>query len=99
MHKHINFECGHCRKTYSYQFILRCRECHGVINPIYNLDRFELQKSDKPLERYFSLTPIQDTSSVFSLGEGNTPCVFAKTLGREIGITKLYLKDETRNLT
>ena len=99
MRKHITLECGHCRKTYSYQFILRCPECHGVINPVYNLDRFELQKSDKSLERYFSLTPIQDTSSIFSLGEGNTPCVFAKTLGREIGITKLYLKDETRNLT
>ena len=48
--------------------------------------------------RYEELLPVRQKFAV-KLGEGNTPLIHAKRLGEKLGISKLYLKDETRNPT
>lgn len=99
MQKKIILQCSDCKKTFPYQFLLHCPYCNGIIDPQYDLSKFTLHDASSPLERYFSLVPFQDTKSIVNLGEGNTPCVHAKTLGKELGLEKLYLKDETGQIT
>ena len=48
--------------------------------------------------RYEELLPVRQKFAV-KLGEGSTPLIHAKRLGEKLGISKLYLKDETRNPT
>ncbi|MEU1024673.1 pyridoxal-phosphate dependent enzyme [Streptomyces sp. NPDC005904] len=52
-----------------------------------------------PGARYFDLLPLRGPGSVLDIGDGNTPCVHARTLGARLGLDQLYLKDETRNAT
>jgi threonine synthase len=51
------------------------------------------------LWRYRELLPLQDDVNLVSLGEGFTPLLDAKTLAREIGIDRLWIKDEAQNPT
>ena len=50
-------------------------------------------------EKYFELLPLLDRASVVSIGEGYTPFFRAKRLGNELGMSGLWLKDETGNPT
>jgi threonine synthase len=48
--------------------------------------------------RYRELLPV-DTAQAVSLGEGGTPLVHLPRLGEQLGLTRLYVKDESRNPT
>jgi threonine synthase len=43
--------------------------------------------------------PLYDTDRVVSLGEGFTPLISASTLGPALGLSSLYIKDESQNPT
>jgi threonine synthase len=45
------------------------------------------------------LLPLQNDANLISLGEGFTPLLEAKTLARELGLTRLWIKDEAQNPT
>ena len=49
--------------------------------------------------RYRELMPIFDDETPVTLGEGFTPLVHAATLGARIGLSRLYIKDESLNPT
>ena len=49
--------------------------------------------------RYWELMPLFDGESPVSLGEGFTPLFHAATLGRTLGLERLYVKDESLNPT
>ena len=51
------------------------------------------------LWRYRELLPLQSDANLVSLGEGYTPLVQAKKLGAELGIGRLWIKDEAQNPT
>jgi threonine synthase len=51
------------------------------------------------LWRYRELMPLADGESPISLGEGFTPLFHAATLGRTLGLERLYVKDESLNPT
>jgi len=51
------------------------------------------------LWRYREILPVDSPSEIVSLGEGSTPLLPAEKLGRELGLTKLYVKDESQNPT
>jgi threonine synthase len=51
------------------------------------------------MHRYAGFLPITDDTPPLSLGEGFTPLVHARTLGRAIGCPELYLKVEGMNPT
>lgn len=48
--------------------------------------------------RYAAMLPVA-SEDVVSLGEGGTPLLHARALGRDFGLERLYLKDESRNPT
>lgn len=49
--------------------------------------------------RYREMLPIFDDEQPISLNEGFTPLVRAERLGRKLGLTSLYVKDESFNPT
>jgi threonine synthase len=49
--------------------------------------------------RYRELMPLFDGEEPVSLGEGWTPLLHARRLGRELGLERLYVKDESLNPT
>jgi threonine synthase len=59
----------------------------------------ELASRPKNLWRYREVLPVAKDSSIISLGEGFTPLLHARRLGSQLGLPKLYLKDESLNPT
>ena len=49
--------------------------------------------------RFRGLLPHVQSESIVTLGEGGTPLLPASRLGKELGLTNLRIKDETRNPT
>ena len=49
--------------------------------------------------RYRELLPLFDGEEPLTLGEGWTPLFHARRLGRELGLERLYIKDESLNPT
>jgi threonine synthase len=70
-----------------------------MVDVDYPLHHVELKDDRNPLLRFFDLLPVRKPESLCWLGEGNTPTVHARALGRRLGLDKLYLKDETKNPT
>ena len=59
-------------------------------------DLFNLRKSqDRTIWRWFDFMPVENRASIVSLGEGYSPLIHAARLGRELGIPRLYLKNDT----
>src|SRR5437773_12186944 len=90
--------CQACGKTYPTGYHPLCA-CGGMVDVDYVLGRARIRQETNPLLRFFDLLPLKEETSVRWLGEGNTPTVHAKALGKSLGLTQLYLKDETRNPT
>ena len=63
------------------------------------LSKSTLQGRAPTLWRYRALLPLQYDANLVSLGEGFTPLIQAKTLGRELGLQRLWIKDEAQNPT
>jgi threonine synthase len=53
------------------------------------------QSRDPSIWRWFDFFPVANRSSIVSLGEGNTPLIYAKRLGERLGVPHLYLKNDT----
>ncbi len=63
------------------------------------LDRDALAQREATLWRYRELLPVRDPDMVLTLGEGFTPLVHARRLGRSLGFAGLFVKDEGLNPT
>jgi threonine synthase len=61
--------------------------------------RDTLRGREPNMWRYRELMPLFDGESPVTLGEGFTPLVHAQSLGRSIGLERLYIKDESLNPT
>lgn len=48
------------------------------------------------LWRYRELLPVSDEEAIVSLGEGMSPLLAARRLGRALGLTDLWIKDESQ---
>src|SRR6266498_2767756 len=51
------------------------------------------------LQKYLHYLPLESTSSIDSLGEGNTPLVKSSYIGKAVGIPHLFFKSEHMNPT
>lgn len=73
---------------------------HVYAVPAYDLSQARgVETTDDPgLFRYRPLLPV-DSGRVVSLGEGDTPLVACANLGTELGLSQLFVKDESRNPT
>src|SRR3989338_4326623 len=80
----------------------QCSSCCVVLEvtvAIEHLTRSHLleirKRADRTIWRWFEFFPIEDRSAIVSLGEGYTPLLRIKRLADEIGLARLYLKNDT----
>jgi len=83
-----------------------CTECGKPLLVRYDLKRIAkvltrqtLYARRSDLWRYREVLPVRREDNIMSLGEGWTPLHHAKNLGGALGMTALYVKDESLNPT
>src|SRR5512138_243220 len=92
--------CPKCAYEAASPAIFQCGACHSILEvkvEVGHLKRADLQamsqSRDRSIWRWFDFFPIESRSSIVSLGEGDTPLIYAPRLGEKIGIANLYLKN------
>jgi threonine synthase len=102
-----HLECAACHLEHEARRLLNlCRECGKPL-----LVRYDLGQAGRTLTReslvvrradqwrYREVLPVENDENIVSLGEGWTPLLRARNLGKQIGIDQLYIKDESQNPT
>ncbi len=96
--------CSACDATYAPTTLLNLCTCGAPVLARYQLDdaaealdRTTLKGNT--LWRYHAMLPVQSPAGIVSLGEGMTPLLRAERLGRSLGLSHLYIKDESLNPT
>jgi threonine synthase len=98
-----HLECSRCKKTHPHNQLQNLCDCGGPLLARYDLKtaaktltRDALRLRAATMWRYAEVLPSRDP---VSLGEGMTPLLHAKRLGKSFGLDKLYIKDEGLNPT
>src|SRR5262245_8166865 len=102
-----HLECAACGLRHEAQRLHNlCGQCGKPLLVRYDLERAsesltkESLKGRQPdLWRYREVLPVDRDENVVSLGEGFTPLVHASRLGKQLGLSELYVKDEGQNPT
>jgi len=102
-----HLECAACRLRHEARRLHNlCLECGKPLLVRYDLQqaqhtltRESLKGRSSDLWRYFEVLPVDDDSNIVSLGEGWTPLLHARRLGKTLGLEQLYIKDESQNPT
>ena len=86
--------CVACGRSYPTGFHPFCDVCDGMVDVEYALEKVDLADSPNPYIRFAGILPLtwpadQVPEAVY------TPVVHATRLGRKLGMTSLYLKNET----
>ena len=106
MPKVVGLRCRECGAEYELQATHVCEMCFGPLDAVYDkavlkktVSRQRIEQGPKSMWRYRDLLPVEDSVSVVTLGEGFTPLVKADRLGAELGLSNLYLKNDSMNPT
>jgi threonine synthase len=98
--------CPRCDRRFAIKQLLNLCSCGSPLLVRYDLPkaaaaltRAALQSRTATLWRYREILPLNDDANRVSLGEGFTPLLEAKTLARELGLRRLWIKDEAQNPT
>jgi threonine synthase len=102
-----HLECAACSTQYAAGRLYNvCEKCGKPLLVRYDLasvrralPRSELRLRRSDMWRYRELMPVSDDANIVSLGEGFTPMLHARRLGQSVGMTELYIKDESQNPT
>lgn len=102
-----HLECTNCGRTYSAEELhTTCPACGKVLYARYdlaaarkNFSRDDPRKRPGNMWRWFEVMPVRDEVNVVTLGEGYTPLLPARRLGRQFGAAALYIKEEGLNPT
>src|SRR5687768_7959779 len=102
-----HLECSNCRREYSHHELHTfCLSCQSPLLSIYDLgsarqqvDRDEISRRRKGMWRWQELLPVLEKENQVFLGEGDTPLLSLPNLEKELGLTNLYVKDESSNPT
>jgi threonine synthase len=100
-----HLECSACAKHHSHHQLINVCECGMPLLARYDLPaiRSALKREDlsgrgQSMWRYRELLP-SPKSAIVTLGEGFTPLLPARRLGKELGLENLWIKDESANPT
>jgi len=97
-------KCRECGKTYSPGKQAICEECFGPLDVVYNYEALELNRGSfrgkgRTLWRYMDLLPIEDPINVVELNAGWTPLHQSRRLAGLLGLSRLYVKNDSVNPT
>jgi threonine synthase len=95
--------CRECGQDYPVQPLHVCETCFGPLEVTYDYERVRAVLSRQVIEsrprnlwRYRELLPV-DGEPEAGPNSGFTPLLHARRLGAELGIGRLYIKDDTVN--
>jgi threonine synthase len=102
-----NITCSACGREYSRNEVnTYCLDCQSPLLSNYDLeavrnhaDRDEFRSRAKGMWRWHEILPILEPGNVVSLGEGDSALLHLTNLGKELGLTNLFVKDESSNPT
>lgn len=99
--KKVFLVCTKCQKDFPIQRIHpRCTHCNEPLEVVYTLQKKgSFLSKGNLLERYQSFFPFISIHKEISLGEGNTPLIKSSVVAEDLGIKKLYFKNEAQNPT
>ena len=98
----ISLKCRECGKEYTPTFRYICEECFGPLDVKYDfpsVTKDTFANREHTYWRYFELLPILDKSNIISIDAGMTPLIKAEKLGEKLGLTNLYIKNDSVNPT
>src|SRR3989442_566871 len=94
--------CRLCGASYPAQALWVCWECLGPLEVTYDyaairkvISRQAIESRPRSLWRYLELLPVESPKTGFN--SGFTPLVKADRLARELGLSELYIKDDSVN--
>jgi threonine synthase len=96
----VFLECNNCGARFrGYPPQYNCRKCGGALDYRYNYEKLKANKflGSFTFWRYRKFLP--KVKNIISMGEGGTPIHKSKRLAGLMGLSNVYLKDETRNPT
>ena len=93
--------CPKCDATYESEQIIQLCHCGAPLLVRYDLEQVKeaVRKEDlltraPDLWRYKELLPVKQEANMVCLGEGMTPLLPMRNLGRDVGLPNLFMKDE-----
>ncbi|MDQ0483674.1 threonine synthase [Guptibacillus hwajinpoensis] len=96
-----HLSCPKCKETYPSNTIQQLCKCGSPLLVDYKLEEVkkrvtkeELKSRPYSLWRYHELLPVEHEEHVISFEEGMTPLSKLPFLGKQMGISNLYIKDE-----
>jgi threonine synthase len=111
MRRIMNFvtglRCRECARVYPATALHACDFCFGPLEVVYdyaamaaNVDHASIAAGPPTLWRYVAMLPVEPQSNgLVDLGAGFTRLVRAPRLGAALGLSDLWLKDDTTNPT
>jgi threonine synthase len=102
-----HLECTRCGESYESERLWRLSPCcEKPLYPRYDLDRIRpsfqpaiLRDRAATLWRFAEVLPVRDPRFQLTLGEGCTPLLDAPRLAAELGLRRVWVKDEGQNPT
>lgn len=102
-----HLECHSCGNRFDSEKIQTfCPDCQAPLMVRYdldsareNLDRDEFRHRPRGMWRWRELLPVRKPENMINLGEGDTPLLHLANLGSELGLSHLFVKDESLNPT
>jgi len=100
-------ECINCGSKYAVdEIVYFCKKCGDLLEIKYDydvltraLEKSEWEKAPLSVWRYKDFMPINDFSKIVSLNEGGTGLHPCPRLGKQLGVRRLYVKNEGENPT
>ncbi|MEN3027739.1 MAG: threonine synthase [Aquificaceae bacterium] len=102
MAKTLGLKCRECGREYPVEPMHVCEFCFGPLEVKYDyeeikcrISREKIEKGPKSLWRYVDLLPVEEPK--VGLSAGFTPLKKAENLGKVLGLSNLYIKDDSVN--
>ncbi len=97
----LGLQCHLCKTMFPAEAIYVCDRCLGPLEPVYDyraisLTREDIERRPKNLWRYRELLPIAGEPRT-GFNSGFTPLVRCDRLADRLGVSELYIKDDSVN--
>ncbi len=106
--KHVKYgKCVRCGKTYAAVPDLTTCECGGILDIIYDYESIKARltkevlanRAERSMWRYRELLPIEEGTVPTPLRVGWSPLYEEPRLAQQLGLGRLYVKDDGQNPT
>jgi threonine synthase len=102
-----HLECSGCGNRFAVDKVQTyCPDCQAPLLARYDLktarqhlDPDEIRRRPTGMWRWRELLPVFKPENIVTLGEGDAPLLLVPRLAKKLGLTNLYVKDESSNPT